>query len=112
MADEKEMNSSEDGYPNYGLSVPASIAVNTVVTGQFTIVEMYGAKTIGRLGGPVMTVAIGSVDVVDAYRHGSTNDVVTRTAGIGGAMGGGFLDQHRLKTRDFRYWFVIEEYDL
>jgi hypothetical protein len=91
MADENGINSSETGYPNYGLSVPASIAVNTVVTGQFTIVEMSGARTIGRLGGPVTTVAIGSVDVVDAYLHGTTNDVITQTAGIGGAIGGGFL---------------------
>jgi len=49
MADENEINSSETGYPNYGLSVPASIAVNTVVTGQFTIVEMSGLERLAVL---------------------------------------------------------------
>jgi len=93
MADENEINTvtTGSGYPGYGLSVPASMAINTVVTSQFTIVEMSGARTVGRLGGPVTTVAIGSVDVVDAYMHGTTNDVITQTAGIGGAIAGGFL---------------------
>ena len=60
MADDVEYNSSEAEYPNYRVPGPASIAINTVVTGQFKIVEMSGAPTIGRLGGPVVTVAIGS----------------------------------------------------
>lgn len=34
---------------------------------------MSGAPTIGRLGGPATTVAIRSVDMVDAYLHGTTN---------------------------------------
>ena len=93
MADENNSNegAANSTYPNYGLSVPASVAINTVVTGQYTLVEMAGAKTVGRLGGPITTVVIGSVDVVDAYQHGTTGDVVVQTAGIGGAVGGGWL---------------------
>lgn len=90
MADDVEINSSEAEYPNCGVPGPASIAINTVVTGQFIFIEMSGAPTIGRLGGPATTVAIGSVDAVDAYLHGTTNDYITQKAGIGGAIGGGF----------------------
>ena len=52
MADENNSNegAANSTYPNYGLSVPASVAINTVVTGQYTLVEMAGAKTVGRLG--------------------------------------------------------------
>ena len=44
-------NSSESGAnspdPNFGLSVPASVAINTVITGQYTLIEMARAKTAG-----------------------------------------------------------------
>ncbi len=53
--------------------------------------EKLGAKAVGKLGGPVTTVVIGSVDVIDAYRNGTTGDVVVQTAGIGGAVGGGII---------------------
>ena len=78
MADQEDTSgSSETGHPNYGLSAPASVAINFAVSAKYTIVEMSGAPTIGRLGGPATTVAIGSVDAVDAYLHGTTNDQIT-----------------------------------
>ena len=62
------------------------------MTSQYTIAEIAGgATTLGRWGGPVTTVVIGSVYVVDAYKHGTTNDVIVQTAGVGGAVGGGWL---------------------
>ena len=46
MADENNSNegAANSTYPNYGLSVPASVAINTVVTGQYTLVEMAGQR--------------------------------------------------------------------
>ena len=77
--------------PNFGLPTHASIAINTVVTGQFTVVETLGEKAFGKFGGPVVSGVIGLVDVVDAYRNGTTNDVIVQSSGVSGSLGGGFL---------------------
>jgi hypothetical protein len=93
MAEPESRNTSEVtiSYPNYGLPAEASIAITSVVTGQFTIVESAGYRTIGRLGGAATTIVIGSVDIVDAYRNGNTNDVVVHSFGLGGAVFGGLI---------------------
>ncbi|MEZ5791441.1 MAG: Hint domain-containing protein [Nitratireductor sp.] len=91
----EEDNSSTGGasstYPSYGVSVPASLAINTVITAQYTAIEMAGARAVGRMGGPITTVVLGSVDVADAYQRGTTGDVVVQVAGIGGGIVGGWL---------------------
>lgn len=93
MSDENDRASNEVGigYANYGLSVPASIATNTIITVQYTIVEGFGFSAFGRAGGALTTVVVGSVDVVDAYYHGSPEDVIVQSAGVGGGLLGGFL---------------------
>ena len=90
MAGEKYLNESanSDSCPNFGLPVSTSIAGNSVVTAKFVAVEKLGTKAVGKLRGPITTVVIGSVGVVDTYRNGTTGDVVVQTAGIDGAVGG------------------------
>jgi len=93
MAEPESRNTSEVtiSYPNYGLPAEVSIAITSVVTGQFTIVESAGYRTIGWLGGGATTIVIGSVDIVNAYRNGTTNDVVVQSFGLGGAVFGGWI---------------------
>lgn len=76
---------------NFGLSTTASLSVTTIVTSQYTVVEAFGYKTAGRLGGALTTAAIGVVDVVDAIKDGNSKDVAVQVAGVGGGIGGGLL---------------------
>ena len=75
------------GVPKYGLSEIASIAVTGIRNGTTVLVDHgSGVKYIGRVMGGSLTILTGVVDVADAVKNGTGNDVITQIAGIGGAL--------------------------
>jgi len=72
------------GYENFGLPAGVSITINTVVETQFHLAGQHVTTGLSRFGGPATTIALGSVDVVDAYRHGAMTDVIVQSAGADG----------------------------
>jgi len=83
--------SNETGAPSFGLPEEVSISINTIVVSKFAISDALSTVKIGNLGGSATTVVIGSVDVVDAYKHGTSQDVVVQSSGVAGAVAGGLI---------------------
>ena len=79
------------GYPEFGLSREASIGFDIVRNSASEVAAHYnpGHSYLTRGMGNVFGVAIGGVDVIDAYQHGTWKDVVVQTAGVGGSLVGG-----------------------
>ena len=61
-----------------GLSREANLAITTINTTKFQVVEDFGFKSVAKTGGVATSLVVGSVDIIDTANKGSTKDVVVQ----------------------------------
>nr|WP_319512889.1 DUF4214 domain-containing protein [uncultured Cohaesibacter sp.] len=89
MNDKTNSNQNNPNSNNIGMPFAASIATNVATTGQFAVIESLGAKTFARIGGAATSAAIASIDVLDAAKNGTRDQVIVETSGGIGSVAGG-----------------------